>query len=70
MPSALGAAEFAEKKISTIREMIYGSILYTVLGRFRLLSSGKPVYTLESERKSPKSSAASAIFVGFQPPKS
>ena len=44
-------------------------MLYTELGRFRLLSRSKPLYTLPRARKKPNSSAARAMRVGFHWPK-
>ncbi len=42
MPSAFGALERLEVKASTIREVMYGSILYTPDGMFRFARNGKP----------------------------
>ncbi len=42
IPSAFGARDFFDVKMSTIREMMYGNMLYTPPGMFRLVSQSKP----------------------------
>ena len=42
MPSAFGALERLEVKASTIREVMYGSMLYTPDGMFMFARNGKP----------------------------
>ena len=39
----MGARELLEVNASTIREMMYGSILYTELGTFSAFRKAKPV---------------------------
>ena len=43
MPSAFGARDFLEVKASTMSEMLYGSMLYTVLGILSAVRKSKPV---------------------------
>ena len=65
IPSAFGARECCDVNASTIRDTIYGNMLYTVPEIGNAFRNPIPIYTFDNDLNNANSTAAPAIRSGF-----